>query len=256
MSIQLKTFAEGIFISAFMLLCCSSTLAQKKVTGKVLNANDQLPIAGASVQIKGGDVGTNTDENGNFSISARDPNAVLVISYVGYTSLETSLAGKSSLGNLLLSSTSSNLNEVVVTGYTSQRKKDITGSVAVVNVADLKTQPTGTTESLLQGQAAGVTIVNSGAPGGPSNIRVRGITSVGSTEPLVIIDGAYGSLHDLNVNDVQSIQVLKDAGAAAIYGVRGSNGVVIVTTKRGRSGKARIEYDGYYGTQQPLKRNV
>ena len=256
MSIQLKTFAEGIFISAFMLLCCSSTLAQKKVTGKVLNANDQLPIAGASVQIKGGDVGTNTDENGNFSISARDPNAVLVISYVGYTSLETSLAGKSSLGNLLLSSTSSNLNEVVVTGYTSQRKKDITGSVAVVNVADLKTQPTGTTESLLQGQAAGVTIVNSGAPGGPSNIRVRGITSVGSTEPLVIIDGAYGSLHDLNVNDVQSIQVLKDAGAAAIYGVRGSNGVVIVTTKRGRSGKARIEYDGYYGTQQPLKGNV
>ena len=145
------------------------------------------------------------------------------------------------------------LNEVVVTGYSSQRKKDITGSVAVVNVNNLKVVPSGTTEALLQGQASGVTVINSGAPGGGSNLRIRGITSIGSTDPLVIIDGTPGAMKDLNVNDIESMQVLKDAGAAAIYGVRGSNGVVIITTKKGKAGKARVNYDGYYGTQIPDK---
>ncbi len=141
----------------------------------------------------------------------------------------------------------------MVTGYTSQKKKDITGSVSVVNVTSLKQIPTGSPEQALQGQAAGVTVLTSGAPGGATNIRVRGITSVGSTAPLVIIDGTQGSLSNLNVNDIESIQVLKDAGAAAIYGVRGSNGVVIVTTKKGRSGKVKLNYDAYYGVQVPFK---
>ena len=125
--------------------------------------------------------------------------------------------------------------------------------MAVVNVNNLKSVPSGTTESLLQGQASGVTVINSGVPGGGSTVRIRGITSVGGNDPLVIIDGTPGSMHDLNVNDIESIQVLKDAGAAAIYGVRGSNGVVVITTKRGRSGKAKINYDGYIGTQRPNK---
>jgi TonB-dependent SusC/RagA subfamily outer membrane receptor len=116
----------------------------------------------------------------------------------------------------------------------------------------MKSIPSGTTESLLQGQASGVTVINSGVPGGGSNVRIRGITSIGSTDPLTIIDGTPGNMHDLNVNDIESIQVLKDAGAAAIYGVRGSNGVVVITTKKGRQGKAKVTYDGYYGTQQPL----
>lgn len=256
MPLKSKARLKG-FLSVFVFLVFwGGAYAQKTVSGKVVNTNDQQPISGATVQVKGKEGGTNTKEDGTFSVNVPDNAGTLIISNVGFGQVEINVDGRTDLGTITLSSATTNLNEVVVTGYTAQKKKDITGSVAVVNVANLKTQPSGTTESLLQGQAAGVTIVNSGAPGGPSNIRVRGITSVGSTEPLVIIDGAYGSLHDLNVNDIQSIQVLKDAGAAAIYGVRGSNGVVIVTTKRGRSGKAKIEYDGYYGTQRPLSGNV
>ena len=115
----------------------------------------------------------------------------------------------------------------------------------------MKEVPGTSTEALLQGQAAGVTVINSGAPGGGSNIHIRGITSIGNVDPLVIVDGVQSSMHDLNMNDIESIQVLKDAGAVAIYGIQGSNGVVIITTKRGH-GKATITYDGFYGTQQPL----
>ncbi len=143
---------------------------------------------------------------------------------------------------------------MVVTGYTSQRKKDITGAVAVVSVSNMKSVPGGNTAALLQGQASGVTVFNSGVPGAATKVQIRGITSVGSTDPLIIVDGTPGGLQDLNVNDIESIQVLKDAGAASIYGVRGSNGVIIVTTKRGKQGKAKLVYDGYYGTQQPLSK--
>jgi TonB-dependent SusC/RagA subfamily outer membrane receptor len=172
---------------------------------------------------------------------------------VGFERVEVSVAGKTNVGEIGLTQTSASFNEVLTTGYTAQRKKDITGAVAVVNLNNMRSVPSGTTESLLQGQAAGVTVVNSGAPGSPSNIRIRDITSTGSTDPLVIIDGTPGSMHDLNVNDIQSIQVLKDAGAAAIYGVRGSNGVVIISTKRGKQGKAQVSYDAYIGTQRPLE---
>jgi TonB-linked SusC/RagA family outer membrane protein len=187
-----------------------------------------------------------------FSIAISRASAVLVISSVGYESKEVAVGNNVTL-NVALKTTTSNLNEVVITGYTAQRKKDITGSVAVIEVDNMRQIPTGTPEKALQGQAAGVTVVTSGMPGSNSNIRVRGITSVGSTDPLVIIDGTPGNLHDLNVNDIESIQVLKDAGAAAIYGVRGSNGVIVVSTKRGKSGKVRVNYDAYYGTQRALK---
>ena len=115
-----------------------------------------------------------------------------------------------------LSEKNSTLTDVVVTGYTTQQKKDITGAVAVVNVANLKALPSSTTESLLQGQASGVSVINSGSPGGGSTVRIRGITTVASNDPLVVIDGTPGSMHDLNVNDIESMQVLKDAGAASI----------------------------------------
>jgi len=145
-----------------------------------------------------------------------------------------------------LRATTSNLNEIVVTGYSAQRKKDIAGSVSVVNVNNLKQQPVGTGEEALQGQASGVTVLTSGQPGAASDIRIRGITSFGNNQPLVIVDGVRGDLHNININDVESMQVLKDA-SAAIYGIAGSNGVIIITTKRGKTGKARVSYDGYYG---------
>ena len=242
------------FCLPVMLISSLSVMAQQAVTGKIINSNDRQPIAGATIQVSGTQTFAQSANDGSFSIRVPNANSVLLISVVGFDKMEIPVSGRPDVGEIQLSATNAALNQVVVTGYTTQRKKDITGSVAVVNVANLKSVPGGTTESLLQGQAAGVTVINTGQPGGVSNVRIRGITSPGNTDPLVIIDGTPGSLHDLNVSDIQSIQVLKDAGAAAIYGVRGSNGVIVVTTKRGRPGKARISYDGYYGTQRPISR--
>ncbi|MEP7144879.1 MAG: TonB-dependent receptor, partial [Ferruginibacter sp.] len=231
----------------------NSIFAQKTVSGRILNDNDRQPIPDATIQIKGTKTGTSTNRDGIFSINVLRDNNVLVITVVGFERMEIPVSGRSSIGDISLKAVAGNLNEVIVTGYSTQRKKDITGAVSVVNIANLKAVPSGTIESLLQGQASGVTVINSGAPGSPSNVRIRGITSTGSADPLVIIDGTPGNMHDLNVNDIQSIQVLKDAGAAAIYGVRGSNGVIVITTKKGKPGKPILTYDAYVGTQRPLK---
>ena len=246
---RLSTAKRYVFTLIVMLLV-TTAFAQRKVTGKVTGP-DNKPVSGATVSVKGTNIATSTSADGIFSLTVPANQRVLVITYVDYEVNEVNITGDNI--EVAMKVRASTLNEVVVTGYSSQRKKDITGSVAVVNVNNLKSVPGGTIESLLQGQASGVTIINSGVPGGGSNVRIRGITSIGSTDPLVIIDGTPGSLHDLNVNDIESIQVLKDAGAASIYGVRGSNGVIVVTTKRGKSGRARISYDAYYGTQRPLK---
>ncbi|MXV50875.1 SusC/RagA family TonB-linked outer membrane protein [Pedobacter sp. HMF7647] len=243
-----------VFLVILFLFACIIVKAQNRVTGLVTGNDNKQPIIGASVKIKGSTTGTSTNVNGAFSINAKSTD-VLEISSIGYETQSVTVGNQTSLNVVLLAGTKA-LNEVVVTGYTAQRKKDITGAVAVVDVASLKSVPSGTTESLLQGQASGVTVINSGVPGGNSNVRVRGITSFGNSDPLVIIDGTPGSLHDLNVNDIESMQVLKDAGSAAIYGVRGSNGVVVVTTKKGKQGKAKINFESYVGTQRPLQGNV
>ena len=175
----------------------------------------------------------------------------LVISAVGFGTLELPATAGTPSGDITLVTSTSTLNDVVVTGYTSQRKKDIVGSVSVVNVTDMKATPTGSTESLLQGQASGVTVTSTGQPGGNATVLVRGITSPGNSNPLILVDGVPELMHDINPNDIQSIQVLKDAGATAIYGVRGANGVIIITTKKG-IGPVKVSYDAYYGTQRPL----
>ena len=251
---RFPVLAKGGLLALFVCLFFGGAIAQKTVTGKVINSGDKQPVAGATVQVKNTNTISQTGSDGNFSIKVPSDTSSLLITVIGYEQLEFPTAGKIKLGDINLKSATATLNDVVVTGYSTQRKKDITGSVAVVNMANAKQVPSGSTESVLQGQAAGVTVINSGAPGGNSTVRIRGITSVGSSEPLVIIDGTPGSLHDVNVNDIESIQVLKDAGAASIYGVRGSNGVVIVTTKKGKSGKVQLSYDAYYGSQRPLSR--
>lgn len=224
--------------------------AQKTVTGKVVSGKDHTPIQSATVTVKGTTVATLTDASGNFTITLPSGKSALIVSSIGYSNVEVNATDNVTV---TLNETTSSLDEIVVTGYTAQKKKDLTGSVAVVNVSNLKSVPGGTTESLLQGQASGVTVINSGSPGGGSSVYIRGITSIGNVDPLIIIDGTPGSLHDLNVNDIESIQVLKDAGAASIYGIRAANGVIIVTTKRGKQGSARVTYDMYYGTQVPDK---
>jgi TonB-linked SusC/RagA family outer membrane protein len=236
-----------------LLLSCGA-FAQKTITGKVINKSNQQPVTNATVQVKGTVIATRTDSSGDFSIRVPKDNSELEISSVGYATMSVPLAGKSSAGEIQLVVTVGNLNEVFVTGYTSQKKKDITGAVSIVNVADMKATPSGSTEALLQGQASGVTVNTTGQPGGASVVNIRGITSSGNSAPLVLIDGVPGSMHDINASDIQSLQVLKDAGGAAIYGVRGSNGIIVITTKRG-TGSVRISYDGFVGSQQPLSKS-
>jgi len=253
MSLKTKGLFRNCCFAMVLLLFSSSMIAQKTVTGRIINHSDKEPIAGASVQVKGTQIISQSQADGRFAVNVPANSKTLVVTVVGFETFEVSVSGVDNVGDLSLKSTSVSLNEVVVTGYSSQKKKDITGAVSVVNVENMKNVPSGTIESVLQGQASGLTIINNGAPGGPSNVRVRGITSTGPTDPLVIIDGTPGNMHDLNPNDIQSIQVLKDAGSAAIYGVRGSNGVIIITTKKGKQGPAKVSYDAYIGTQRPLK---
>ena len=238
---------KNLLLSSLLIILCTlqSIAQQRVVTGKVTDPTTGRPVAGATVAIRGSNIATETNAQGTFSISVPNANSKLVISSVGFETQEVSLAGKTDV-SVSLKTTTSTLNEVVVTGYTSQRKKDITGAVSVVNIKDMKQTPVGTGEEALQGRASGVTIITSGQPGAASDIRIRGITAFGNNSPLIIVDGVRGNLHDINVNDIESVQVLKDA-SAAIYGVAGSNGVIIITTKKGKTGKAKVSYDGYYG---------
>lgn len=243
--------------SLFMLFCFLQTMAQQRTITGTVTTSDGTPLAGASVLVIGQKTGETTGPSGTFSINVPGKTKELRVSYVGYTSQDISISGQSNITVALKSSSATNLNEIVVTGYGTQRKKDISGSVAVVNVSDAKKLPATSSEQLLQGQASGVTVINSGAPGAPSTVFIRGISNFGNTKPLYVIDGVQaGDMSSVNPNDIESISVLKDAGAAAIYGISGGNGVVVITTKKGHAGKATISYDGFYGTQRPLSGNV
>ena len=237
----------------FVFLVCASTIsAQQAITGKVTAGDTAL--SGVTVKEKGTSRVSQTNENGEFSIAA-SPGGTLIFSFVGYSTQEVPVNNRTTV-NVQLIASMQRLDEVIVTGYSRQSRRDITGSVAVVDVQAMKSIPTGAAEQALQGQASGVTVISSGAPGGISNIFIRGVSSFGDNQPLVIVDGVQSSLHDINANDIESVQILKDAGAASIYGVRGSNGVIIVTTKKGRSGAPVVSLDSYYGRQVPPKGNV
>jgi len=177
-----------------LLLSTCLAFGQGKVTGRVINKADNQPVPGATVTLRGTKIIAQSGADGNFSITLAGNSGTLVITAVGFVNLEQSVTAGAALGDVILTAAPTTLNDVVVTGYTAQRKKDITGSVSVVNVADMKSVPSGSTESLLQGQASGVTVANSGQPGGYSNVHIRGITSFGNTDPLVIIDGTPGFL--------------------------------------------------------------
>lgn len=211
------------------------------------------PIEGVSVKNLRSGNGIATDALGSFRIEA-EINDILEFSFVGYETHSFKVSSAQSIA-VTLKIKVSELTDAVVVGYTSQRKKDITGAVAVVDMTALKSVPAGSAEQALQGQASGVTIISSGVPGAQSNVFIRGVSSFGNTDPLVIVDGIQASLNDISAEDIESMQVLKDAGSASIYGVRGSNGVIVITTKKGRSGQATINYSGYYGVQLPLHAN-
>jgi len=255
MPFKTSGFAGFSLVLSFLLLSFG-LFAQQTVTGKIIGSADKQPVPFATVQAKGERGATQTAADGTFSIHLAKSTGTLVISAVGFSPLQVPVNGNADLGILTLTVTSSTLNDIIVTGYTAQKKKDITGAVAVVDVNDAKKLTVTSSEQLLQGQASGVTVINSGAPGAQSTVFIRGISNFGKTQPLYVIDGVQvGDMSLVNPNDVESISVLKDAGSAAIYGISGGNGVVVITTKKGKQGKTTISYDGYYGTQRPIGGN-
>lgn len=254
----------------------SAIQQQKSVSGKVTDSANS-PIPGVSVVVKGTTAGTITDGNGNYSLSNVPENATLQFSFVGMKAQEIAVAGKSTI-NIRLEDETIGLEEVVAVGYGTVRKSDLTGSVSRINSEELQKAPSLSMETALQGRAAGVMVTQaSSAPGGGISVRIRGGNSIqGGNEPLYVIDGvpvysnnnevnpSGGSFNELrtspnalasiNPSDIESMEVLKDASATAIYGSRGANGVVLITTKRGKKGQARIEFDTYHGIQNITKK--
>lgn len=219
--------------------------------GQVLD-EDGLTLAGATVQIKGTSIGTLTDADGQFTIEVPDGNVVLLISYVGYQAQEIAVGAQTNI--VVTLHLSNEIQEIVVVGYGTQKKADLTGSVATVDVKQMLTKPAADMTNMLQGRVAGVVASGSNQPGGNGYIRIRGISSFGSNEPLVIIDGVQTSgTNTINPNDIESINILKDASSAAIYGARGAGGVIIITTKKGVANRSRITYDAFYGVSKVVR---
>lgn len=244
-------------------------LADLPVSGKVTDAATGVPLSGASVNLKGSGIGTVTNANGDFTLEVPDKNAVLIISYVGYNEFEVKISKAGAL-RVKLQLKDVRTDEVVVIGYGTRKRKDVTGAVSTVSSEDIAKSTSMTPELALQGKAAGVFIESGGGdPSARPTVRIRGVNTFGFSEPLYVIDGipifeggagittgATGDIRSplnifsmINPSDIESITVLKDASAAAIYGVRASNGVILITTKKGKTGKPRVEVNASYGVQ-------
>ncbi|TLU88809.1 SusC/RagA family TonB-linked outer membrane protein [Dyadobacter sediminis] len=245
------------------LLGSMSVHAQEhRVTGKVTSSVDNMGLPGVNVQVKNTTTGTVTDADGNYSIDVKANDAVLVFSSIGFGKKEVTVGTQSTV-NVSLTDDVKSLSEVVVTGYGSQSKKEITGAVATLDAKQLLTTPATNLGQALQGKVAGVVIGNENSPGGGVSVRIRGFGTINDNSPLYVVDGVptkgvgangvSNTLNTLNLNDIESMQILKDASAASIYGSRAGNGVVIITTRRGKIGKPVFTYDTYYGTQRPGK---
>jgi TonB-dependent starch-binding outer membrane protein SusC len=242
------------FIFLNSLLVFKVSAQGSAITGVIVDEKNQ-PLTGVNVVVKGKTAGTITDIDGKYSINAASTD-VLSFTFVGFKTEEIAVGNQTQI-NVTLKEEVTTLNEVVVVGYGVQRKSDLTGSVSSVKADDIKNMPVARIDEALQGKAAGVMVLqNSGSPGSDPKIRVRGYSSINGGNPLVIIDGVSGgSLSNLNPGDVESMEVLKDAASQAIYGSAGGNGVILVTTKHGKSGATQSDLDVYYGSQSPWSTN-
>ena len=230
-----------------------ASVAQATITvkGQVVDENGE-PLIGATVRLKDATTGVITDFDGNFTISAKS-NAVIVVSYMGYKTREIAVRGRAVLEPIQLESDTNVLDQVVVVGYGVQKKADLTGSVSIVNADELKKVSNSNISTMLEGKVPGVQITSDGQPGADPSVRIRGIGSFGSTAPLYVIDGVPmgTTIRDFSPNDIETIQVLKDAAAGAIYGSRAANGVIIITTKNGKKDQPlKVNYSGYFGVDQ------
>ncbi len=229
------------------------------VTGIVLSSEDGEPVIGATIEVKDNpdNLGTVTDFDGSFSVGVPDGDAVLLFSYVGLKTLEVEVSGPGDLGTINMFPESSLLEEVVVVGYGTTERSKISGSVSVIKAEDISETPILRTEQAIQGRTSGVTVSqNSGSPGSELTVRIRGTGTINGGDPLYIVDGVpVSGLDFLSPNDIESINILKDAASAAIYGSRGANGVVLITTKKGKKNQGGIiAYEGYFGVQSPSKK--
>ncbi len=249
-------FAKLVLL-VLLLVANSSVFAQKQITGKIVNQQTSEPVGGATVQVKGSSTATLTAADGRFSLSTSVSNPTLVVSYVGFENQEIAVNNQTNLLVSLKPSTA-NLSEVIVTGYTAQKKKEITGAVSVVKTEELTKVASPSFQQQLEGRASGISVTTSGSPGAGASVRIRGLSTFtqGGGEPLIVIDGVQirGAFQQfINPNDIESMQVLKDAATTSSYGIGANNGVIIITTKKGKLGQAKVEYSGYYGEQRAVK---
>ncbi len=240
-------FSVSMYANKGGLIKDNSTNLQQQITGTIIDAETGTPIPGANVVEKGTTNGTTTDFDGNYSITV-SADATLVYSYIGYQNQEIPVNGQTTI-DVTLSADVTALDEIVVVGYGTQRKKDLTGAISVVDTEELTQQPSADVTNQLQGRVSGVTITGGGQPGEAPQVKIRGANTFGNNTPLYVVDGIpTDGIGDLNPNDVETMQVLKDAASASIYGSRAANGVIIITTKKGK-GKMKVSYDSYYGVQ-------
>ena len=261
----------------YLLLCLFTSIAfataqTTKVTGTVISAEDDGPIIGASIVVAGTTTGTVTDYNGAFTLDVPSNAKKLIVSYIGMKSVEVAVKP---VIRITMESDSQNLDEVVVVGYGTQRKKDVTSAISKVGGEDLSNLATASFDSQLAGRAAGVQVTTpSGVLGSGPQFKIRGMSTISSSsQPLFIVDGmpiatgdngnggtglgmayaSYNAMSDINPNDIESIEILKDGAATAIYGSRAANGVVLITTKKGSKGRTQVTYDGYVSAASAAK---
>ena len=261
-SIALRSSA----LAGIMILLSVVAFAQQRTVSGTVSSEEEGALPGVNVLVKGTTQGTVTDIEGNYRINVPDENTVLVFSAVGYANEEVTIGNQSTIDMLMLPDIKS-LSEVVVVGYGTQERRDLTGAVSSVDASDFENMAITSVEQGLQGRVAGVNVVQqSGQPGAGMQVQIRGIGSIGNSEPLYVVDGVpvindngatgeakFNALNSINPSDIASIEILKDASAAAIYGARAANGVVLITTKRGESGEAKVSIDAYTGFQEPWR---
>ncbi|MGB3851487.1 MAG: TonB-dependent receptor [Tunicatimonas sp.] len=224
---------------------------ERTITGQVTDLSNGETLPGVNILVKGTNLGTVTDIEGNYRLTAPSDAETLVFSSVGYTSEEVAINNRSTI-NLDVSPDIQALQEIVVVGYGEQKKENLTGAVSTIDAQEINKRPVLSADQALQGIAPGVTVTPNAEPGSGATIRIRGLGTLGNNDPLVIIDGVPGSFDMVDPNNIESISVLKDAASAAIYGSRAAGGVIIVTTKRGAAGGIKVNYSGYVGIQQPV----
>ncbi|MES2798045.1 MAG: carboxypeptidase-like regulatory domain-containing protein, partial [Bacteroidota bacterium] len=253
---KIKLYIPVSFLFSLFILIAGNNFgfSQTKISGKIIDAKTNEGIPGAAIKIKDTNAGTLSDFDGKFTLQVNQ-NATLIVSYIGYAS-QNFLVGNQENITIKLEESASDLEQVVVIGYGSQRKVDVTGATSSIKGEELLKQPVMTPTQAMQGKVAGVQIISSGRPGSSPNIRVRGTgTALAGTATLFVVDGVLtDDISNINTSDITNMDILKDASSTAIYGARGANGVVIITTKKGVSGKLSINYNNSIGMRSVANR--